>query len=95
MAFLSLKATVTLADGTEHRLTTNSYDLYRAEEFRDGLTLSDHPKVGDMFAIVWSAARRAGIAGDDFEAWLAEVELDLDADESEGTDSSPTGSGNS
>lgn len=91
-AMISLSAVVTTADGEEHDVRTNSYDLYKAEQEIGQLkSMGGEMRIGDMFAIVWSAARRLGFAGDDFEAWLSEVEIDLASDDSP-EDSSPTDS---
>lgn len=74
-SLLSLDVTVTTSDGTEHQLRTTSYDLWRAEQLLGPIA----PPLTSttIFTLAWSAARRAGIAGDDFEAWIAEAEVDL------------------
>lgn len=78
---ISLEAVVIDADGTEHNVKSNTYDLYRAEKQLGELKLlQGTASFGEMAAVLWSAARRMGIAGDDFDAWLQEVEIAFEED---------------
>lgn len=89
--FISFTATVRTAAGAEHTLRTNTYDLYRAEKAlgRPLKLIYGVILLEEAFSVIHSAARRAGIAGDDLEAWLAEVDLAVDPDGGEGDDTSP------
>lgn len=95
---ISLTATVIVADGSEHIVRTNSYDLYRAEKAlgRPLRLLNGTASVEELFAVIHSAAQRRGIAGDDLEAWLAEVDIAMDEEEPQSplspTDSVPSSS---
>lgn len=77
-ALLSITADVTLADGTVKRVSTNSWDLVVVERAlgRIGVLVTGEPSIEETFRLVHAAARRAGFAGDDFDAWMAEVEID-------------------
>lgn len=83
-AFISQEFRIRLADGTEHTVKTNTYDIYRAEKALGKLKfLNGEVSFGESLHFAHSAARRAGIAGDDFEAWLSEVDVAFANEEDE------------
>lgn len=81
---ISFTAAVINEEGERTVLSTNSYDIYRAEKALGKLELlQGNVKFEELAHVIFSAAQRNGIAGDDFDAWLREVELDLDPEDAD------------
>lgn len=83
MNLISFSANVKDANDEVFTVSTNTYDLFKAEQLLGKLSFMEQEvRLGDMYALIYFAAKRHGKAGDDFEAWLQEVEIELlgDAD---------------
>lgn len=78
-ALFSVTAEVTLADGSTRRVSTNSWDIIVVERALGQIEMlkSGAPSIEETFRLIHSAAQRAGFAGDDFDAWVQEVNIDI------------------
>jgi hypothetical protein len=78
-----MKATfrIKFVGGEERTVTTSPVDIVRTEAYTNKSIGEGTPSLTQMFYVAYSAARRAGIAGQDFEKWLETVEAIDDASE--------------
>jgi hypothetical protein len=71
MSFLQ----VTLVSGDEKLVKVGPVDMVRTEKFTGkAITDGDDPSITEVYYLAYSAAKRAGFAGSDFEAWLEDVD---------------------
>jgi hypothetical protein len=80
-----MKATfkITFVGGEEATVTTSPVDIVRTEAYTKQSISDGTPSMTQMFYVAYSAARRANIAGQDFEKWLETVATIDDASEAD------------
>lgn len=79
--------TITFNGGESFTVTTGPADFVRAERHTGKPITDGEPTFEAMCFIAYSAARRAGKAGSDFDAWLDDVaSIDSPDEDAEGNE---------
>lgn len=78
---------VTHTDGTAADVTATTVDILDFEEHfsKSFLRLVEDISYTDMCWLAWRASRRTGTAGDDFRAWVADVDVSFPSRDEEDT----------
>lgn len=65
---------VTFVGGEKSQVTTSPVDMVRTEAYTGKSVANGEPTYTELCYIVYSASRRSGVAGQDFEKWLEMVD---------------------